>query len=77
MPDDGKVGLRAEVVSDGRRLVQVQDDVPVSAGHKYRLARMLNQFDLEQINLRVGDVLRSVLYAPIHSSKELQCLGQS
>ena len=72
MPDDGKVGLRAEVVSDGRRLVQVQDDVPVSAGHKYRLARMLNQFDL-----RVGDVLRSVLYASIHCNKDLLCFGQS
>jgi hypothetical protein len=49
VPDDGKVGLRAEVVGDGNRLVQVQDDVPVTAGHEDRLAWMLNQFNLKKI----------------------------
>jgi len=75
VPDDGKVGLRAEVVSDGNRLVQVQDDVPVTAGHKDRLARMLNQFNLEQINLSMLKVNFNA--QKTHLRGDTQCFGQS
>lgn len=45
MVNDGKVCFAAKVLRDGYRVVQVENNVPESAGNKHSLAGLLENLD--------------------------------
>ena len=47
VPDDGEVCLRAEVVGDCYRGVEVEDHVPVTAWNEHRLTGVLDHLNLK------------------------------